>query len=337
MSEPLGFAAKLPTMLTAVTLSFLLWIGLKYNQPPGSIPTDIPVGMVNFEQYQSRYSFPADLGTVALRIDGPQDRLRDDQATLDRILRENRVSVYVDFNDMHPGNHSYPLHLVCSLDSDFTFNLINKTMRVNVEPKSTRRFLVTIQAMGAIPDENLTYNGAVSDPSNVTVEGPATAVSRVKKVRGFLDLTQVTSSGYTEVALVPVDENDSQVLEVDVKPTYTKIVASVAPAAQSKTVLVEPAMSGHPAVGYELFDYTVEPDQIAVQGPPEELAKLQKIATEPVALSGMRSSTAMDRKLILPPGVKAFSVKSVKVQVTIKASGTTTPATTTGTPTVAGP
>src|SRR5690349_16878115 len=98
MSEPLGFAAKFPTMVTAVTLSFLLWIGLKYNQPPGSIPTDIPVTMLNFEQYQSRYAFPADLGTVALRIDGPQDRLRDDQATLDRILRENRVSVYVDFN-----------------------------------------------------------------------------------------------------------------------------------------------------------------------------------------------------------------------------------------------
>lgn len=332
MTEPVGLVTKLSMMLVSLVLSFALWIYVQYIQPEGSQVQDVPIAALNTEPNESRYAFPDDLGNAAVRIDGPQDQLKNDAAVM-KVLRDNRVFVWIDFKNAQPGTRSYQVNIVSRHDSPFNFSLLKKTLTVTIEPKLTRRLPVSIDATGEIPRElNLSYDGASADPNVVTIDGPAPAVRRVKRVRAFLDLASVGQGGTTEVSLDTLDENDQPVSDVTVHPQAATIRPKVAPAAQSTTVFVEPLFQGHPAIGYAMTDYSVEPTQIAVQGPPELLANLRKVSTDPINLEGLRTTTTFDTTLQIPAGTKGYSTKTAKVIVTVEqARGSTS------TPSVAGP
>jgi YbbR domain-containing protein len=330
MTSPVGFAAKAPVMGVSLLLSMLLWIVIQINQPPGFQYQEVNISAVNFEKYESRYLFPKGLGSVLVRIDGPQDQLTDDSSA-QKALRESKVYVYVDLNDAHPGTDRYPLNIVYRHDSQFTFTLEKPTLEVHIDQSLIRHLPVTVDTTGQIPSFlNIVYDGATADPSSVVIQGPASAVSRVKSIRALLDLSAVTAtpSSYPEVILEPLDENDNPVPDEDltVSPQAAKIVPSVAPAPQSETVLVEPIMNGHPAMGFSVTDFSVEPNQVAIQGSPDILAKLRKVSTKGISLDGLRASTTFDVPLELPPGVKTYSAKTIRVRVVIEPhSGTSAP------------
>jgi YbbR domain-containing protein len=320
MNETVSLKAKAPMMMASLFLSFLLWAYIQFTQPPGSKDAEAKIGGVNMEKYLSRYIFPDDLGTVPIRIDGPQDQLTEDQAGLTKILRENRVYVYVDFDDLRPGVHSYPLHVVYRHDSPFTFTPLQGSISEDVEVRAERRFPVTIDATGEVPkDLNIVYTGSTTAPSMVVVSGPAPAVNQVKRVRGLLDLSKVEPHGSYPQALDPLDENDRAVPGVDVSPAAVNVLPALAPSAQSQMVLIQPVFSGHPALGMSVSNYTVEPNQIAVQGPPELLAKLQTVGTHPILLDGLGSSSWLEATLDLPAGVKVYSPRPVRVHIFLKA------------------
>ncbi len=153
-----------------------------------------------------------------------------------------------------------------------------------------------------------------------TIDGPASAVRRVKRVRAFLDLGGVAQGGTTEVSLDTLDDNDQQVSDVAVHPQAVTIRPKVSAAAQSANAFIEPTFEGHPAIGFTMTNYSVEPTQIAVQGPPELLANLRKITTSPINLDGLRSTTTVNATLNMPPGTKSNTTKTVKVIVTVEPS-----------------
>jgi len=332
MTEPVGLVTKLSMMLVSLLLSFGLWMYVQYTQPEGWGTKDVPIAAVNTESESSRYVFP-DLGYAAVRVDGPQDQLKD-EASINKVLKDNRVTAWIDFTGAQPGVHNYPIRLSWLHDSAFTFSLIKNIMAVDIEPRLMRRLPVSIDATGEIPRElNLSYDGASADPNVVLIDGPTTAVRRVKRVRAFLDLGTVGEGGTTEVSLDTLDENDQPVTGVTVSPQAVTIKPKVAPAAQSTTVFVEPIFQGHPAIGYAMTDYSVEPTEIALQGPPELLANLRRVSTKPISLDGLRSTTTFEEALQVPPGTKSYSTQSVKVIVTVEPSKSSPVAN----PSVAGP
>jgi len=322
VDEAVRLPSKALTLASSLAISLLLWVAVQLLQPAGYQYESVPVAIVNFDKYQDKYITPS-LENTLVRIDGPQDQLPDDGAA-QRVLRENRVYVYVDFANAHPGVDRYPIKVAYShRDPQFMFNPIVNTVQVDIQTKAHKPLPISVEATGQIPQTlSFVYNGATSDPSIVQVQGPASEVNRVKKVRAFIDLNQVTGTPreYQEVSLEPLDENDNPVALATVTPQAVEVFPSVAPAAQSRTVLVEADLERHVAPGFTVTDFTVEPNQIAVQGPPEILARLRVVKTKPISLDGLRASATYDQQLELPAGVKAYSVKSVRVQVTIEQS-----------------
>ncbi len=149
MTEPVSLVTKVSMMLVSLVLSFGLWVYVQYVQPEGSQYGTVPIAAQNTEAFSSRYIFP-DLGDAYVRIEGPQDQLKDD-AAVKRVLRENRVFVWVDFKTAQQGTRMYPVNIVSSHESPFTFSLANKTVRVDIEATLTRRTPVNMESTGETP------------------------------------------------------------------------------------------------------------------------------------------------------------------------------------------
>ena len=327
MNEEPGIRMKAPMLVVSVCLSLLLWVYVQISQPQGTQTTFVDIGTLGADQFADHYILPESLGTAQVRIDGPQDQL-DDAKALDRVLKSCRLSVFVDLTGATVGNNLYPLHIQFLKSQGFKFTLVQKSVLVDIQRLVKRTLPVTIDPTGQIPEEfNLAYNGATSTPGTITIQGSASAVNQVKRIRVLLDLSHITDKdlfGSPE----PLDEGDRPVPSVDVTPEVVKLLASVAPASQSQTVLIQPLMKGHPALGFAVTDFSLEPNQVALQGTPEVLAKLKTITTKPINIDGLRASATFEIPLELPVGVKSYSVRSVRVHVTVEPSDTT-PATNT--------
>jgi len=79
-------------------------------------------------------------------------------------------------------------------------------------------------------------------------------------------------------------------------------------------VLVTPRWVGTPAFGYEVDSVIVEPNQVTLTGESRVLAAIQKVWTEPIDLTGLKTSKTVTVPLQVPSGTKS-SDPSVRVEV----------------------
>lgn len=298
-------------------LAFLLWVVIQLLQPVGWKVVSAPVLFVDVDKYQGRYLFSQPKPEEAnIRIDGPADQVQDAD---DKFLRQNGVFVYADLNNVHSGSDSYPVRMSFRKNSPYTFTLLTSEVRLDVQEPKRRRLPVTVEATGQMdPERNLAYNGAITEPGIVYLTGPKSAVDQVKKVRVFLDLSAVQPHSFSMAPVEAVDEGDNVVSDVSVSPELVKVTPQVAPAATTRTVLVEQIFKGHPAMGYSVTNFVVEPNQVAIQGPIEVIGNLHSVPTQPINIEGVRTSTSYEIPLQLPPGVKTYSTRLVRVHVVIE-------------------
>ena len=331
MNAPVGLGVKIPMMLVSFALSFFMWIGIQLNQPSGYIQVDMPIGALGVEKLQDRYVLP-DLGTVSVRIDGPQDQLPDqnDKKAVDQVLRQCRAAVFVDFSQgVYVGLHSYQLNLEYLHNQPFTLSLGHATVMADIEPLSKDvPMTISVDVAGQLPKEleNMRFTTATTDPKSVTLSGPTPDVAQVKRVRVLLDLGSITDPKKVFGTPELLDEDDHPLPQtvqnaISVDPNAVQVLPALVPAAQTQTVRVQPVIIGHPAAGFQQGNSSVEPNQVVVQGPPDVLAQLQAIDTAPVNLNGVRSSATYEEPLQLPPGVTALGTKTVRIKVTIIPTG----------------
>jgi YbbR domain-containing protein len=322
MNEPVGMATKLPMMLVSLLLSFGLWMYVQVTQPANVRYVKVPVQPFNVENMPKNL-IVGRLDKVYLEVSGTDDVL---STAIDDIDNKGMVTAYVDLSSAHVGVDDYPLKLsVAKRDLPYKVSC-DKTLSVNIDQKLDVKLPITVEEIGQIsPGKDLAFNGATAEPSLAHVEGPINAVRAVKKLRAFLDLSMVDSSSVLLVHVEPLDDHDQAVQGVTVEPDRVGVSVAVAPAPLTSSVLVDPVMTGQPAIGYTVTDFSVEPNQLAIQGAPDVLARIRKIRTRPIVLSDLRATTSFEVPLDLPPNVKSYSVQRVRVRVTIE------PKTTSGT------
>jgi YbbR domain-containing protein len=86
-------------------------------------------------------------------------------------------------------------------------------------------------------------------------------------------------------------------------------------------------------MGYGVSNITVDPNQVAVTGPAGTLARLRKVSTSPIDISGLRSTQSFEVEVQLPSGVKSETRQKVRVRVEIVPK----PVAPTASPSVSGP
>jgi YbbR domain-containing protein len=122
-----------------------------------------------------------------------------------------------------------------------------------------------------------------------------------------------------DVELVAVDDIGDAVPQVELEPTTARVTIPVFSDRLSKTLPVSPQITGTAAAGFELAAATVSPRFVTVEGDVDELESLLTIDTAPISVSGLSSSQNIDAALVLPTGVVALDVQTVRVSVTVRA------------------
>ena len=296
-----------PLKLAAIVLAALLYAGLVATQDSNTFSNPVTVVPVNKpsdtvitntlkDVEQIRYVAPADLGRL---------REEDFRATIDLanvkpdgtpvILRVNVTAIdpRVTITDYRPRT------VQVVLDS-----LASKTLKVTVDEGS--------------PPANLEIGDAIVDPAQVEVSGPSGSVNRVAMIKVSAPIDASGIDVDRDLQPRALDAAGVIVSGVDLNPPTVHVTIPVYTNKDTRTVPVNPIVTGTPGAGFRVAAIHVEPLVVSVQGDSDQLAPLVSADTAPVAVSGATRNVTAVVALALPTGVTA-SVGTVTVTITIEA------------------
>jgi YbbR domain-containing protein len=172
-------------------------------------------------------------------------------------------------------------------------------------------------AHGDVPD-GLTLGQTTVDPQTVTVSGAASLVARVEAVRADVIIGSFGIDVDEDATLTPVDRLGNAVRPLDVSPSTARVQIQVFSDQQSRTLPVNPIVTGNAAAGFEVGSIIVDPQVVLVTGDADQLAELTSVDTRPISLSGVSEDETVEVELALPDEVVAVEDRTVTVTITIR-------------------
>jgi len=122
-----------------------------------------------------------------------------------------------------------------------------------------------------------------------------------------------------EVQGTPVDANGAQVIGVELAPRTVHVTIPLYKNKQSRSVPVNPVLTGQPAPGFRVAGVDVTPLTVTLEGEANALATLTAADTAPVPIYGATRNVTQDVAFSLPTGVTPLGAATVKVTVRIEA------------------
>jgi YbbR domain-containing protein len=296
-----------PLKLAAIGLASLLYGGLVLSQSSATLTGVVPI--------KPRDQPP---NTFLLNTIRPVTEIRYfSPAGVQPIAAD--FEAWVDLSDVEPGSgpQSVPVQLR-SIDPRVTVRGYQPEV-VTVDLDRVARKTVDVEVdRGEVPP-NLEVGATTVDPKQVEVVGPASVISRVVAARASVVIQSSGINVDQDVTLVPVDDVGDAVAQVDLKPTSARVTIPIFSDRQSKTLPISPQITGSPAAGFELVAASVTPRFVTVEGDVDELQALVSADTAPISVSGFSSSQTIEAPLVLPTGVVALDVQTVRVSITVQA------------------
>ena len=170
---------------------------------------------------------------------------------------------------------------------------------------------------GQVPD-GLTLGTAQVDPATVTISGAASIVSKVVSVRADVIIQSTGIDVDEDVRLVPVDALGTPLRPLEVTPATARVRIPVFSDRQSRTLPVNPVITGNPAAGFEIASVTVNPQVVLVAGDADQLAQLTSVDTNPIPTTGLSAEATVDIGLALPTGVVQVGQETITVIIKIR-------------------
>jgi len=170
---------------------------------------------------------------------------------------------------------------------------------------------------GAVPP-GLELGDTTIVPTSATVSGAASVVAHVVWATASVIIQPSGVDVDQDVELVPIDGNGNAVSPVDVTPSTARVTIPVFSNKQSKSLPVNPVVTGTPAAGFEVASVKVTPQVVLVQGDADQLSTLAAVDTQPVPLAGASTDQTVSTGLALPTGVVPVDVSTVVVAVELR-------------------
>jgi len=296
-----------PLKLAAVGLATLMYGGLALSQNTQTFQGVVPVRYVNEPRdtvvlpstpqpvTQVRYFAPT----------GVQVATSSFLATIDLSGQEGKVGVISVKIDV-----TTPDSRIRVLGYDPAF--------ATVDLDSLKSRAVPVKVVhGTVPD-GLTLGTTTVDPATVLVTGAASLVAQVDAVRADVTIQSTGIDVDEDAQLVPIDKLGNALSPLDLTPPTARVVIPVFSDQQSRTLPVNPIITGNPAAGFEIASVTVDPLVALVAGDADQLAQLTAVDTDPIPMTGVSADEVVEVKLALPTGVVAVKGTPIKVSIKIR-------------------
>jgi YbbR domain-containing protein len=299
-----------PLKLAAIGLATFLYAGLVLSQSaqiwPGSIPIvprQTPTSAVvvgNLRPVTNiRYFAPADIAAGLTR-----DSFTATVDLTDVVVQPGNpfVTVKVDVraNDERVTILGYdPPSITVQLDP-----LVTKTVPIQVD-------------YGSIPT-GLQIRDPVLSATEAVVKGPDSVVRLVTAAQARVFIQPSGIDVQQTVDLVAVDARGELVSPVVVEPSRVDVSIAVGSGVRSKSLPVDPVVTGTPAPGFEIDSVTVSPPVVSVEGDANALSSLTRIDTLPVSITGASADLSRIVGLDLPSGVDPGGTPKVTVKIALR-------------------
>ncbi len=297
-----------PLKLAAILLATFLYAGLVLSQSaqvwPGSIPIvpKLPTSAVLLENLPSvtniRYFAPPE---VAQRLTSNSFRATVDLTQATPTPDNPFVTVKVDVRNDDPRvtilDYEPPL-ITVQLDP-----LISKQVPVQVDH-------------GTLPP-GIEIGEPTLSATEATVSGPESVVRLVTAAEARVVVQPSGIDVDQTVDLLAVDVRGEVQSPVNVEPSNVHVKISVGSGLKTKSLPVNPVVTGNPADGFEVQSLTVTPPIVSIEGDADALAALAKVDTAPISMSGASANLSRTVPLALPDGVTSVTGDAVTVTINL--------------------
>ena len=297
-----------PLKLAAIVLAALLYVGLVATQdsttltgPLAVLAVNVPSDTVVTNQLRPvdevRYVAPADLG----RLTATDFRVTVDLSNVPATGATTNVRVLIEAVDPRVA----------------ILEVRPRTIPVVLDKRTSNQVPVDV-VQGATPP-GVEVGATTYSPTQVSVVGASTAVKRVVAVRVDVALDPGGLDYDQNVQGTPVDSSGTQVTGVELSPRTIHVTIPLYTNKQSRSVPVNPVLTGQPAPGFRVAGVDVTPLAVTLEGDADQLAKLTSADTVPIAIYGATRNVIQTVAFALPTGVTPLGVTTVQVTVRIEA------------------
>jgi len=246
-------------------------------------------------------------------------------------LDASQIVAFTDLSGAKSGMATYRVQISAPTRLPVNLSVPRPVIKIEAVAIARAERPVDVEAFGKIRP-GLVFDGATAQPDRVTLMGPETQVPLVKKVRALVDLAKLQPGVSMPVTLEVIGPDNKPMRLVYADPSVVTVLAAVAVAPESKSVLVVPRWQGQPAFGYEVKGYEIRPNQLEVTGKSDRLAQVLRMDTEPINIANARSDLTIRVRAIAPSGLRIKGSPEVVARVKIGPVAPASPPPTTGQP-----
>lgn len=193
------------------------------------------------------------------------------------------------------------------------------TVSVSVEEVDSRVIPVNVQMTGS-PEGDRWYKVNKSNPTVLTVKGPASVVQSIASAYVYSDVTGARSSYTAAEQYVLMDSEGNEIPQEMLERSSSSISVSV-DVYPTREIPIDDALdsviTGQPADGYEVQSVTIQPSTLTVAAEQELLDSIDTLLIEPVSVEGASQSFSVRADVSTLSSFKSISAEEVYVNVTI--------------------
>jgi YbbR domain-containing protein len=286
--------------IISIVLAILLWF---YVMNQGQLSA-----RQNVMDVELHYAYLAE----GLTVEGPATV----SVRLWGVFQEpDNIEAYVDMTGLKEGTHNVPVHvkpvtgaMLTSVEPD----------RIDVVVRKIRQHVVAIDyEVVQNPPPGSELLDILISPDQCLVKGDNEAVAQVRTVVCQVNLGQASDVAIFNAPLTARDVNGNLVKEgIRLVPEHVQVVAVIRETVDSKTVPIQPNLTGQLAEGFHLGTVKLEPENITVVGNTIKIQPITAIQTDPINLEGREESFTEIVPITLPEGLQGYP-EQVKLSVEI--------------------
>ena len=244
---------------------------------------------------------------VEIEIEGLEEEVRR--------LNYDAIAAFVDAQNLTPGRRYTQNVNVVLPPSIALVSCVPSQVVVDLVRQVSRLMPVEVVLPAKIP-EGYYLEGVEVIPREVGARGAEGDVAKVGALRVTPTFEELQSG---KELLLPVKFAQSEPFDdnVTLEPAQVRLKGTLVRGLPRRRVPVNVRLSGELNGDYEIRSITMDPSEVQVEGPAEQLAKMEAVETETVDISML----AGDQTLVVPlrsldvEGVALSHVKSVRVSL----------------------
>ncbi|MBF6605507.1 MAG: hypothetical protein IVW53_08000 [Chloroflexi bacterium] len=300
-----------PLKLAAIGLAALLYVVLVLSQNSNDWRGQVAIEVRN--QPASAVLLGGIRYVTSIRYFAPVD-------VANRISGD-MFSAWIDLSTASPDSSNDFVVAVNVTSPDPQVQVLDWTPRlISVRLDPLREKVVPVQVDSGTAPSGLEVRPPIVDVTQVTVSGTQSNVSQVVAAVARVRIDPSGVSIDQQVDLEAIDARGIAVSQVHLNPSSVRVRILVGSQLQSRSLPVNPIVTGTPATGYTLTSVDVAPLVVTVEGDIVTLKALTKLDTQPLSVTGAASDVTGAVGLVLPPGVAVLGTSTISITARVSAA-----------------